>query len=227
MKNFFVLKPEGGIRFGTKWAYGELLEPICYSESQFCPICGSPVSGKKWIAPHTIKLSSSNPSKWGDFVWGSGFGLIISHRFFEIYNIEKLSGFSAISEPIKIAKFGNRVEKDISIEPPSYHYAVIPWGGAEMNLVASEMKYAFPDKTICDYCHQGGSGKHFEQLIIIENSWNGSDVFIPRGVTGTYVVSERFKKVVEQYRMKNIWLIPCEKYAYDEPSLRLGYVKDK
>jgi len=100
MNNFFVLEPEEGVMFGRKWAYGEPLAPINSGDSEKCPVCGSPVSSRSWLPPHKIKLSSAKPEKWGDFIWGAGFSLLVSSRLMEIYEQEGLSGISNFSTPV-------------------------------------------------------------------------------------------------------------------------------
>ena len=84
MMKFYVLEPEEGIEFGRKWAYAEVVDPVKYADCERCPVCGDPVSMLKWIEPYRIKLSSAKPEKWGDFVWGAGFSLLISKQLKEI-----------------------------------------------------------------------------------------------------------------------------------------------
>jgi hypothetical protein len=50
---------------------------------------------------------------------------------------------------------------------------------------------------------------------IEEASWNGDDVFRPRGLTGMIVVSERFERFVTQHGYTNMELTPTEKYVLD------------
>ncbi|HOL56855.1 MAG TPA: hypothetical protein PK351_06270 [Spirochaetota bacterium] len=40
------------------------------------------------------------------------------------------------------------------------------------------------------------------------------------------LVSERFKYIVEKYGLKNVWLIPAEKYGWDESRPGLWYILD-
>src|SRR4030067_3256169 len=104
MNRFYVLKPEEGIRFGRKWAYAEPLKPDNVGDSEKCPVCGSPVSALMWLPPHNIKLSSAKPEKWGDFVWGAGFPLLVSSRFIEIYEQEGLTGIDIFHPSAEIIR---------------------------------------------------------------------------------------------------------------------------
>ncbi|HEY0096031.1 MAG TPA: hypothetical protein VGB96_17000, partial [Archangium sp.] len=46
-------------------------------------------------------------------------------------------------------------------------------------------------------------------------TWQGEDIFRPRGLTGRNVVSERFARLVAQHGFTNVRLIPTEEVAYD------------
>ncbi|MBE7528194.1 MAG: hypothetical protein HS099_00475 [Ardenticatenaceae bacterium] len=86
MSEFFVLKPEEGIRFGTKWAFADILDPNNRGgSSKICPVCGQGVGGREWLPPRRIKLSRYKSTWWGDFVWGAGFLLLVSAHFKQIY----------------------------------------------------------------------------------------------------------------------------------------------
>ena len=94
---FYVLEPEKGMLFGTKWAYADQVDPVVISEEaeHYCPVCGGPVGMLKWLPPYRVKLSSAKPEKWGDFVWGAGFLLLVSDRFKAVYEREGLTGITA------------------------------------------------------------------------------------------------------------------------------------
>jgi len=226
MDIFYVLEPEEGIRFGTKWAYADLVAPVNRGDCQYCPVCGGGVSGLEWLPPHRIKLSSAKPEKWGDFVWGAGFPLLVSDRFREIYHAEGLSGIAEFSPPVEIVRVGRRKSGDFSVPPPLYHLIHVPWGGANQDDAASELIHELPEKIKCTYCRIGVTWRKQKGVIIEEGSWNGTDIFKPRAAPVSRMVSERFKKIAEAYGFKNIWLIPSEKYGYDERGERLWYVND-
>jgi len=92
--NFYVLEPDGGLLFGTKWAYADQMDPVRRGEGDDCPVCGGPIGGLRWLPPHRIKLSSAKPEKWGDILWGAGFLLMVSDRFKMIYEAEGLTGIT-------------------------------------------------------------------------------------------------------------------------------------
>ncbi|MRS05235.1 hypothetical protein EG832_18775, partial [bacterium] len=151
MNKFYVIEPEKGMRFGTKWTYGEVMDPVNYGSSQKCPICGGPVSGLNWLPPHYVKISSAKPQKWSDFVWGAGFPLLISERFKEIYHIEGMKGIVSFS-PVEVVRMGTKKKGEFPFPPPTYYLASIPWGGADQDDVASEIRYEHPEEIKCNYC---------------------------------------------------------------------------
>ena len=46
-------------------------------------------------------------------------------------------------------------------------------------------------------------------------TWQGEDVFRPRGKRGSIVVSERFAEFVQRHGFTNMKLIPIEEYVWD------------
>jgi hypothetical protein len=226
MNKFFVLESEEGIRFGRKWSYAEPLTPINLGESENCPICSSPVSSKMWLPPHKIKISSAKPEKWGDFVWGAGFPLLVSCRFKEVYDKEGLSGISYFSSPVDVVRMGPLKSGQFSNPPPIYHLIHVPWGGANQDDTASGLKYEQPEKITCAYCRSGFSWQKQDRIVIEEGSWDGSDIFKPRNAPVQFMVSGRFKHIAEGCDFKNIWLIPAENYGFDVRRRGLWYVND-
>jgi len=217
---FYVLEPDGML-FGTKWAYGEDVDPLILGPAPKCPKCGVAVGMMEWLPPQRVKVSSAKPEKWGDFLWGTFTPFMVSDRFKEIYEKEGLTGIETFYPHAEIVRVGRRKSGDIPPDMPAYHLVKIPWGRANMDDEASEIERKPRD---CDYCR--GSPKRFERVIIQPGSWLGDDLFIPRGLFGIVLASQRFKEIVEAYGLKNIWLIPSERYAYDEKRPGLWYVKE-
>jgi hypothetical protein len=159
-------------------------------------------------------LSSSKAGKWGDIVWGSSY-LLASGRFKEIYEREGLKGITKFHEPAEIVKVGTKRMSDLAgVASPIYHAIEIEWGAAALDLEASEVVFKYPQEERCAYCQTGIKAKQ-ERVVIKEGSWKGADIFTSRGGP-TEVVSQRFKEVVEKYNLTGMWLIPAEKWAYDE-----------
>lgn len=217
---------EEGYYFGRKWAYADQLDPVIFSGGEYCPECKAAVGGRIWIPPHRIKLSSAKPEKWGDFVWGAGFPLLVSSKFKEIYEREGLSGIGEFSPPVEVVRMGTLKSGQFPIPPPIYHLIHVPWGGANQDDTASGLKHELPEKITCAFCRSGVTWRKQERVVVEEGSWDGSDVFRPRKAPVDFMVSERFKDIADSYEFQNIWLIPAEKYGYDERRPGLWYVNE-
>ncbi|HOL56854.1 MAG TPA: hypothetical protein PK351_06265 [Spirochaetota bacterium] len=98
----------------------------------YCPVCGRAVSMLKWLPPHRVKLSSAKPEKWGDFVWGAGFTLLVSDRFKAIYEQEDLRGVKFFS-PVGVVRIGTRKTGYLPSGMPTYYSIEVIWGGAKLD----------------------------------------------------------------------------------------------
>lgn len=217
---FCVLKPDGGL-FGTRWAYGEIVEPSATGPADRCPVCGAPVGRLRWLPPHRLKLSSSRSEKWGDLVWGAGFTLVVSARFKAIYEAENMEGISRFYPPATIVRAGSKTIDSLSKRPPVYHLVEITWNGANLDDQASG---AIRKRSSCGF-HRG-SVRSVERVMLEVDSWTGADIFGARGLSGVVLVSERFRQVVDTYQVTGGLLIPAERYAYDETRPGLWYVQE-
>jgi len=209
MNNFYVLKPEG-MMFGTKWAYGEIAKPDYTGDADQCPVCGAAVSMLRWLPPHRLKLSSAQPHKWGDFLWGAGFPLMVSNRFKMAYETTGLTGITHFYPPAEIVRVGKQKAGDLPRNLPEYSLVDILWNGANLDDARSG---ALRKRMTCDF-HRNAV-EAIEHIVLEPGSWTGADVFEARGLPGRILVSERFKDMVESYNLKNVRLIPADKYAYD------------
>jgi hypothetical protein len=146
---------------------------------------------------------------------------MVSERFREAYERERLRGIEMFYPPAEIVRVGRRKTGDIPEGMPTYYLVKIRWGRGDMDDAASQVVRK-PDG--CTYCH--GTPIRYERLVIKGGSWEGDDLFTPRGLFGVIMASERLKAMVEKYSLKNVWIIPAEKYAYDEKRRGLWYVKE-
>lgn len=210
MNNFYVLMPEGGRLFGTKWAYGEAVPPHITGESQTCPVCGGPVSSLSWMPPRLLWLSSALPAKWGDFVWGAGFSpFLVSGKFQRVYLDAGLSGITRF-DTVQVIRVGKRKTNDLPKGLPDYFLVEILWNGANLDDKASNVTRG---RIACSF--DRGSVRRIARIVLEPGSWKGADIFEVRGLPGEIVVSERFRDAAVRYELKNISLVPVEEYAYD------------
>lgn len=222
---FYVLESEGG-RFGTKWAYADVLDPY-HTEAigPRCPGCGETVGSLVWLPPHRIKLSSAKPEKWSDLLWGAGLDLMVSERFKQIYEQEELRGVVRFWPFAEIARMGTKKAGDLTPKTPHYYHVEIVWDGANLDDVVSGIVRR---RVNCEYCRSGYI-ERYEGIMIEPGSWRDVDIFKARGLPGVIIVSERFAEVASKHKFRNVQLIPADKYAYDERRTRYAspwYIKD-
>lgn len=210
---FYVLRPDGGL-FGTQWAFADRVEPVNLGDPGLCPVCQQPVAGFEWLPPHRITLSSAHPWKWGDFLFGAGFTLMVSERFKQLYEAEQLQGIKAFA-PVEVVRAGHGKNKTLPSGLPQYFLADIEWNGANLDDRGSEADRRGQEKQ-CTYCRGGNAPAKLNRLAFVPDSWNGADIFIARGAPGWDIVSARFKHVFEQGELKNAEFIPADQVQYDE-----------
>lgn len=218
MEQFYVLIPEGG-RFGTKWAYGEKVDPVNRGEpDEYCPECGAPVTGLKWLPPYRIRLSSANPNKWGDFLWGVDFALMISGKLLKLYLKEYLSGIRAYTPPVEITRVGKFKHGYLPDNLPTYHLLDIPWDGANQDDESSELEWlGAPREYYCSYHARGKNIIRKQKRIIIEpGSWKGGDLFYVRGAPKVLLITERFERILWENNIKNVMITPAEVFSYSD-----------
>ena len=148
----YVLGPERGELFGTKWAYGTGAgSKVTEDVGQRCPVCQQTVGHLVWLPPHRIELSSAKPEKWGDFLWGSSLsGPMVSARFKTVYEAERLIGIRQFHPSAEIMRVGKRKTGDLPPTLPTYHLVEIERLGPELDEKASEVIRRRLD---CTYCH--------------------------------------------------------------------------
>ena len=218
--NFYVLLPYGsekfgGGLFGMDFAYAEQIDPVYIGDyPPECPVCKKPVGLLPWLPPHRVKLSTSNPKKWGDFLWGPDIAPLVSDHFKVAYEQEELRGITRFYPPAGIVRLGRRKPNEITGPLPSYRLIDIVWGGAAVDLEASGIRTEEP--ATCDFCRYGHLFLGQERTVLEEGSWTGEDIFMPRGGSNI-LVSERFRQVIERYHLRNALLVPLEQYYYVYP----------
>jgi hypothetical protein len=95
---------------------------------------------------------------------------------------------------------------------PRYFVVTVCFGRAAVDLSRSHMRYG---KTpTCEECRSEGIDAIFG-FTFEEGSWNGEDIFHPRGAQGVLTVSERFERFVTRHGFTNMRLTPTEEYVWN------------
>lgn len=221
---FYVLEAFEALMFHSRWARASPEKPVNYGDALRCPVCGGFMSMLRWLPPYRIYLSSADPSRWGDFVWGAGIDApLVSERFKTAYEQNDLKGILQFRGPVEIARIGKQPRRMLPTQLPTYYIADIDRMGPAADPQAEQRVYKPGTCIPCDFCQvcEGGYVARQERVVINTTTWSGEDIFIARGGPPCPVVSERFKGFVDLHQFTNCWLIPAEYYAYD--SATMGY----
>lgn len=200
--DFYVIDTSN--RFVDKiYAYGEELN---HETGDFlkCKICGVPVSMREWLSPRTVKLSKP---KYGDFIFGTFSTFLCSERFKDLYTKSKLKGIIDF-QPVDILKINRK--KANSPEPPTYFNVVIAIGEGRIDEIKSKMVKEY-DQPKCNYC-MSGIIESFEGVYIDVKTWDGKDIFYPRGLPGTIVITSHFYDFLVKNNFTNISVVPSKEY---------------
>jgi hypothetical protein len=71
------------------------------------------------------------------------------------------------------------------------------------------------EEVVCPQCRYAGILNAIRGFSLEPGTWQGEDVFIPRGLPGTVVVTPRFKDWVGSHSVTNVRLTPTESYEWN------------
>ncbi len=174
-----------------------------------CPKCGDFVGGLPRLPPMQFELETWG-QRFGDLAFGAGNDVLVTDQFKEAFLSSGLTGFFRFS-PAEIVKVVARRRK-ILTPMPNYFVAIPGVSRAAVDHQKSGMDYMIP--WTCEECRIGHIMR-LRRLVIEPDTWSGEDVFIPRGLPGTIVTSERFKQFCDRYSFSNCQLIAAEEYHFD------------
>ena len=95
---------------------------------------------------------------------------------------------------------------------PRYFVAAPCLGRGAVDEARSHLRRDKP--VTCPECRSTGVDT-IHGFTLESGSWQGEDVFRPRGLQGDIVVSERFAEFVKRHGFTNMKLSPTEEYVWD------------
>ena len=177
-----------------------------------CPLCHEPIGMLAWLPPLRVELITWR-REYGDIVPGPGCSLLISPRLKAIVEEHCLTGFEGF-DPVTIVRVKHRRRWKVEVPPPKYVRVTVKLGQAAIDQVKSEMEHRNPS-TVCASCRTGGFLLRWARVVIEEGTWSGEDIFVARGLPGTFICTERFKQICDEYKILNADFIPAEEYGRD------------
>jgi hypothetical protein len=188
------------IRSGKFASFYEVGQPFETGESNaVCADCGAALEPRVWLPPHHAELKDPPP---GDLIQGPLLELVVSRRFVDAFRGASLSGLT-VSSPV-----------ELSPEPDSEYLVVRPKTLVlQLDEAASGVEWSQPPT--CGTCRLG-SRQSIERVVLDEERWDGSDIFVASGLYGVKVVTPAFVDCVRDHELTNFRFIPAEDYS-DSP----------
>jgi hypothetical protein len=204
---FFVLKDDVFGRYDTKF-HG--VKPVSLGEPALCPKCGGIIGMLKWLPPYRAELELHG-EHLGDFVKGPGDEVLLSERMAEAFQEEGLTGLLGF-QPAEVVRLRRRHKGQKLSAVPHYCVASPCFGRGAVDETLSHLRRTEP--MACAECRYTGLDS-IHGFTLEPGTWQGEDVFRPRGLQGRILVSERFAEFVQRHTLTNMKLIPTEEYVWD------------
>ncbi|WP_239470468.1 double-CXXCG motif protein [Archangium violaceum] len=170
----------------------------------------------RWLPPYRVELMLHG-EEFGDFIEAPGHYLFISERLVQAFKEDGLTGLEGF-HPVEVVRVRRKRRGPKSAHVPCYLAVTARYGRAAVDLVRSRIRYADEPPT-CEEC-RNATKNAIHGFTLEAGTWQGEDIFRPRGLTGRLVVSERFARFVERHGFTNMVLIPTEELVWDP--LELG-----
>ncbi|WP_239470300.1 imm11 family protein [Archangium violaceum] len=205
---FFVL--EKGLLGSRYDVEVDEFEPVNHGEAARCPRCNGAIGMRPWLPPHRAGLVLHG-EELGDFIKVSGHDLLVSERLAQAFRAEGLTGLDGF-HPVEVVRVHRKRRGPKPTLIPRYLAVTACFGRAAVDLARSRIRYDEPPTCEeCRYMHK----EAIHGFSLEPCSWQGEDIFRPRGLYGSLVVSERFERFVARHEFTNMRLTPTEQYVWD------------
>jgi hypothetical protein len=174
-----------------------------------CLKCGVFIGTMPRLPPIRIELETWG-RRFGDLAFSTNNDVLVCDRFRQAWLSSGLTGFSGFgpAEVVKVTARRGKIPKPM----PNYFVASPGRSRAVIDGRASGIDYKKP--WICEECRSGHIAR-VRRLVLEPDTWSGEDVFIPRGLRGTIIASERFKEFCDRHAFSNCLLIDADRYHVD------------
>jgi hypothetical protein len=204
---FFVLDDDMHGRCDTQFIKAE---PANRGEAPLCPRCGDVIGMLVWLPPYRAELELYGEG-FGDFVRGPGYERLISERFAEAFRAEGLRGLLGF-QPVEVTRVRSKRKAARAVIPSRYLVVSPCFGRGAIDEARSRLRRSSP--IMCPECRSTGVDS-IHGFALEPGTWQGEDVFRPRGEQGSIFVSERFAEFVQRHGLTNMKLIPIEEFVWD------------
>ncbi|HYI03061.1 hypothetical protein, partial [Hyalangium sp.] len=165
---------------------------------------------RTWLPPYRGELELHGKDL-GDFVEASGYDFLISVRFEEAFRAEGLTGLLGF-HPVEVLRVRRKRKGPQPSTVPPYLAVTASFGRGAVDDVRSRIRRDEPVK--CPECRNSGVDAIYG-FTLEPGTWQGEDLFRPRGLQGRLLVSERFAEFIQRHELTNMKLIPSEEFTWD------------
>jgi len=145
----------------------------------------------------------------GDIAFGSGSDLLLSQAFVDAWYSDGLRGLGTV-DPVQI----ETVQPQALAESLSgFHHMVAQREGAAIDPEESHIVRSGASE--CGLCGGAGLVEAILRIRISEDSWKGADLFVPWGLHGIIVATERVADLALKYDLANVTTTPVEEYRWN------------
>jgi hypothetical protein len=165
---------------------------------------------RTWLPPYRVELELYGQGL-GDFMEGPGDNVLLSERMAEAVRTERMTGFLGF-DPAEVVGVRRKRRGPKPSAVPRYFVVSPCFGRSAVDETRSRIRRSEP--VTCPDCRSAGVDS-IHGFALEPGTWQGEDVFRPRGKQGSILVSERFADFVKRHRFTNMKLIPTEEYVWD------------
>jgi hypothetical protein len=206
---FYVLKEcVNKVRHETGFWY---LKPHNNGDAPHCPACHDYIGSLISLPPYNIALELWNKG-FGDVAFGPGDHLLVSERFKILWEEHGLKGLEWFG-PVTVKKVV-RHKRSFKDEPPQYFVTSVVYGKGVLDQKSSGFEWEKGKEPTCSLCKEGAI-KRWKSHMLLPDTWDGSNIFRPIGLSGSIMTDQLFKDFVDQFKITSCYLIPADTFAHD------------
>ena len=180
-------------------------------EAPVCPVCKEPLGSLRLLPPIYMTLELLG-HYFGDVVFvGGSSQLLFSARLQQHFVRHQFVGLSDFV-PVTISDVRSKKRK-LKGECPIYYLSSVSWGHVTVDTKSSEFEWETGPE--CPECRRGNLIKRWSRIVIEPGTWTGEDIFRPRNLPGTILVTARFRDMYQDYGFRNGVFLPASEYSHD------------
>jgi len=178
------------------------------ASAPLCPKCGHIIGLREWLPPYRVKVVVHGSEGAGDLAMGPGNDFFVSSRLADAFRADGLSGLEGF-HPVEVARLDARARR---LGLPGYLLVRAAYGRGAVDEARSRLRRS--RLLECEECRSPGI-EGIYGFKLEPGTWDGLDVFHPRGWQAWVVVSERFAEFVRRHGFTNIRLVPTGQFIWD------------